>query len=75
MIKCDKMLDTQQIRILCDGSGCISGTDINYRYKSKYEILPEASDKLHRAMLKAIGEYSASLTKIQEELETGKAKV
>ncbi|GAG21042.1 unnamed protein product [marine sediment metagenome] len=73
-LECEKMLNSQDIRVICDGSCMVHGTDINNKHKSQYRILPEASDKLHRVLLKALGEYKAELTKLQEELESGKAK-
>lgn len=64
IIECEKILDSSDIRILTDGSSCLHGTDINNKRKSQYRILPDASDNLHRVILKALGEYKAELERL-----------
>jgi len=69
ILECEKILDSQDIRIICDGSTYLHGTDISNKSKSEHLILPEASDTLHRVMLKALGEYKSELENLQEEIE------
>ncbi len=71
ILECEKILNSQDIRVICDGSSMVHGTDIDNKSKSQYRIIPEASDKLHRVLLKALGEYKAEIDKLQEQIEKG----